>query len=637
MIFIDGTKIVGLSQGKTKAQSAMEYLMTYGWAILVIAIIVSLLFALGVFNGLFGTPNLCTPQPGFTCVNPIYGVNGISATISQTSGSYYTGAWAFIVSSSEHIGSSGLPQNFSTTSTSNMVYIGELSPGKTVAVQFTNTTAGDIPTANIPVGYPFTGYIWLGYCTIPGCASPAYYSKVAVISAAQSGATFTGVLSGSTTTTTTIGGSTTTTSIQSYYLTEVSSPFGGGTASPGTGLYTFGSNVVIQETPAGGYTFTGWTCSGTGCYSGSATNTVITITSNVAEVANFETFYYLTMSVAPSSSGSVFPQSGSYTPGSVVHIYETSPASGYGFANWTCAGSGCYSGPLSSTSITIPSGPVTETANFVPITYNPTSYSGSGDVVFTSSTTLSGNINTGASVTIDSGVTLTTDGYSIIAGESFNNSGTIHTNGAGNGAGSGGCCGAGQSGSGSSSSYGGSGGGGGSGYSGDGSFNGGNGGSTRAGGGDGGCCNGGSGSPGSTPSAPVLSSSTISSWYNSGIQGYLSGAGGGGGASGYGCGTHPGGAGGYGIYIQANQVLASGGIINASGLPGGNGCNDGDGTGGGGGGGVILIAYGNAGYSTQSYISNAGAAGTSGYSGASGGNGQYLAFPYNSVPPITPA
>ncbi len=35
----------------TKSQSAMEYLMTYGWAILIIAVVLAVLFQLGVFNG----------------------------------------------------------------------------------------------------------------------------------------------------------------------------------------------------------------------------------------------------------------------------------------------------------------------------------------------------------------------------------------------------------------------------------------------------------------------------------------------------------------------------------------------------------------------------------------------------------
>src|SRR5690348_13976655 len=46
---------------RSKAQSAMEYLMTYGWAILIIAVVLGALYQLGVFNpnGLSGKA-----QPG---------------------------------------------------------------------------------------------------------------------------------------------------------------------------------------------------------------------------------------------------------------------------------------------------------------------------------------------------------------------------------------------------------------------------------------------------------------------------------------------------------------------------------------------------------------------------------------------
>ncbi|MGC8662613.1 MAG: hypothetical protein ACP5RT_02395, partial [Candidatus Micrarchaeia archaeon] len=39
-----------LTKAKARAQSAMEYLMTYGWAILIIAVVLGALFQLGVFN-----------------------------------------------------------------------------------------------------------------------------------------------------------------------------------------------------------------------------------------------------------------------------------------------------------------------------------------------------------------------------------------------------------------------------------------------------------------------------------------------------------------------------------------------------------------------------------------------------------
>ena len=41
-----------------KAQSAMEYLMTYGWAILIIAVVLAALFQLGVFNATFFQPKV---------------------------------------------------------------------------------------------------------------------------------------------------------------------------------------------------------------------------------------------------------------------------------------------------------------------------------------------------------------------------------------------------------------------------------------------------------------------------------------------------------------------------------------------------------------------------------------------------
>ncbi|MGC8662404.1 MAG: LamG domain-containing protein [Candidatus Micrarchaeia archaeon] len=44
------SKLELLLKASSKAQSAMEYLMTYGWAILIIAVVLGALFQLGVFN-----------------------------------------------------------------------------------------------------------------------------------------------------------------------------------------------------------------------------------------------------------------------------------------------------------------------------------------------------------------------------------------------------------------------------------------------------------------------------------------------------------------------------------------------------------------------------------------------------------
>ncbi|MEM3181399.1 MAG: LamG-like jellyroll fold domain-containing protein [Candidatus Micrarchaeaceae archaeon] len=45
-----------LQKASSKVQSAMEYLMTYGWAILIIAVVLGALFSLGVFNSVNFAP-----------------------------------------------------------------------------------------------------------------------------------------------------------------------------------------------------------------------------------------------------------------------------------------------------------------------------------------------------------------------------------------------------------------------------------------------------------------------------------------------------------------------------------------------------------------------------------------------------
>ncbi|MEM4389595.1 MAG: hypothetical protein QXG98_02950 [Candidatus Micrarchaeia archaeon] len=50
-----------------KGQAAMEYLMTYGWAILVIVIVLAALLYLGVFNIAGRTPEICTLPIGLQC------------------------------------------------------------------------------------------------------------------------------------------------------------------------------------------------------------------------------------------------------------------------------------------------------------------------------------------------------------------------------------------------------------------------------------------------------------------------------------------------------------------------------------------------------------------------------------------
>jgi hypothetical protein len=72
---------------------------------------------------------------------------------------------------------------------------------------------------------------------------------------------------------------------EQYYLTM--SAGGGGSVDPPSGWYDAGANVQISAAPGGGYTFSGWTGSGTGSYTGTATPTTITVNLPVGEAAAF--------------------------------------------------------------------------------------------------------------------------------------------------------------------------------------------------------------------------------------------------------------------------------------------------------------------------------------------------------------
>jgi hypothetical protein len=68
-----------------KLQSAMEYLMTYGWAILILAIVASVLFAIGAFSPGNSASQVCQLEAGFVCSNYYMVQNGIlSVNIYQT-------------------------------------------------------------------------------------------------------------------------------------------------------------------------------------------------------------------------------------------------------------------------------------------------------------------------------------------------------------------------------------------------------------------------------------------------------------------------------------------------------------------------------------------------------------------------
>ena len=65
---------------KKKGQAALEFLMTYGWAILIVLVILASLFFLGVFNS--KTTNVCQIPAPFICQDVKAGSGGINIILS---------------------------------------------------------------------------------------------------------------------------------------------------------------------------------------------------------------------------------------------------------------------------------------------------------------------------------------------------------------------------------------------------------------------------------------------------------------------------------------------------------------------------------------------------------------------------
>ena len=124
----------------------MEYLMTYGWAILIISVVVGALFSLGVFAaGPKGGSGSCGSMVGFFCSGPQLASNGLlTATIGQI------GKGSVTVTGLGCSNSSAMPSSFTPTSL-------PLQPSQTMSVSF---------TCNLPVktmGSTFSGTLWMQY------------------------------------------------------------------------------------------------------------------------------------------------------------------------------------------------------------------------------------------------------------------------------------------------------------------------------------------------------------------------------------------------------------------------------------------------------------------------------------------
>lgn len=107
---------------RNKAQTAMEYLMTYGWAILIVIVVVAALYSMGVF----------TISPGIAC-SPCFPSGGDIAYEDHSADSLVV-----------RVGPRELEDLVVTVDATDVTHLAAVDPGDTVTFTSTGLFEGDV-------------------------------------------------------------------------------------------------------------------------------------------------------------------------------------------------------------------------------------------------------------------------------------------------------------------------------------------------------------------------------------------------------------------------------------------------------------------------------------------------------------
>ena len=159
---------------KFKAQSAMEYLMTYGWAILIIAVVLGALFSLGVFSGTSLLGTTCIASSGYYCSNLVLHGGTLSFTFGQNTGVNWAAANVFFLPS-------GAPAPSSVPTGSCVNSFSSINSGQTVTVSLSGTCGPGGTSLPTTLGSTIAGSVWAEYQTATG--GTMYYTQAATLTA----------------------------------------------------------------------------------------------------------------------------------------------------------------------------------------------------------------------------------------------------------------------------------------------------------------------------------------------------------------------------------------------------------------------------------------------------------------------
>ena len=159
-----------------RLQAAVDFLMSYGIAFLIIIIAIAVIYKISLFNTEL-IPTSCTPYPGFSCSQYSIATNGLMyITLAQATGSKLLLHGVACSSSANTINNNPAYGNIhvdgeSAYYPSGFYSVGELSTG--ISMYSGSSSALEAycydgqGIASGPLGSGFLGYVWVNY-TIPG-------------------------------------------------------------------------------------------------------------------------------------------------------------------------------------------------------------------------------------------------------------------------------------------------------------------------------------------------------------------------------------------------------------------------------------------------------------------------------------
>lgn len=348
-----------------KAQSAIEFLSTYAWALLIIIVLLAVVFLLtSAPAGKQVLPSTCNIQPELPCQDSVLATLGPSSPITY----YITftndlGKPILIQSGSFNVTTTGIGIR-GTEHSFGDCYPSFVLPGTQVICKA--AIAGNLaPSIGTKVSTLFSLSYQLCQSNIQAqCSSaPVYQSAGNGLqdignSNAASFFAVTFQIDDNVGTQTVSNNGTIILNGQQYTNGQ-------------TALFAQGGTLPVIAVPPNNFGFAFWTATSPSTIipANTASSTLdLTANTTVTAVSNQITHnqnYFVSITANPSGGGTVSPASGYYAKGTVLVISESN-SSNYKFASWTGTGTVSYTGTSTSNTITV-NGPITEVASYTAI------------------------------------------------------------------------------------------------------------------------------------------------------------------------------------------------------------------------------------------------------------------------------